>query len=258
MQHNTFTIMEKKWYVELFENYANKYEQESFTKGTATEVDFLEQELAFDKTKRILDIGCGTGRHSIELAKRGYTVRGIDLSEQMLSKARENAKAAKVNVDFRQSDARMFSFPGEFDLAIMLCEGGFSLMETDMMNFQILKNAAEALKPGGKLIFTCLNALFPLNHSIGDFVSEGTTGLQVSNFNLQQFRDHSTYTITGDDGREMVLNCNERYYAPSELNFMLELLGFKQILITSCETGIMDRKRELKTSDYELLTIASI
>jgi hypothetical protein len=89
-------------------------------------------------------------------------------------------------------------------------------------------------------------------------VSEGTTGLQVSNFNLQQFRDHSTYTITGDDGREMVLNCNERYYAPSELNFMLELLGFKQIFITSCETGIMNRKRELKTSDYELLTIASI
>ncbi|HPR61325.1 MAG TPA: methyltransferase domain-containing protein, partial [Prolixibacteraceae bacterium] len=88
--------MGKKWYVELFENYANKYEQESFTKGTATEVDFLEQELAFDKTKRILDIGCGTGRHSIELAKRGYTVRGIDLSEQMLSKACENAKAAKV------------------------------------------------------------------------------------------------------------------------------------------------------------------
>jgi SAM-dependent methyltransferase len=218
--------MEKKWYVELFENYANKYEQESFTKGTITEVDFLEQELGFDKTKRILDIGCGTGRHTIELAKRGYSVCGIDLSEQMLDKARENSKEAKVNVDFIQADARTFSFPAEFDLAIMLCEGGFSLMETDMMNFQILKNAAEALKSGGKFIFTCLNALFPLHNSIDQFVSDGTSGIQVSNFNLLLFRDYSTYTLTGDDGREMALNCNERYYVPSELHFMLELLGF--------------------------------
>jgi len=68
-----------QWYEKLFENYSNKYEAESFTQGTSGECDFIEKEIKSDKLARILDIGCGTGRHSIELAKRGYSVLGIDL-----------------------------------------------------------------------------------------------------------------------------------------------------------------------------------
>ncbi len=69
----------KKWYEELFADYANTYDKESFTKGTIQEVNFIEEEIEYDKSKTILDIGCGTGRHAIELAKRGYKVTGIDL-----------------------------------------------------------------------------------------------------------------------------------------------------------------------------------
>ena len=71
----------KQWYEELFTNYAQKYDRESFVQGTIGECDFIERELNCDKNTRILDIGCGTGRHCIELAKRGYEVTGIDLSE---------------------------------------------------------------------------------------------------------------------------------------------------------------------------------
>jgi hypothetical protein len=60
----------------------------------------------------------------------------------------------------------------KFDLAIMLCEGGFSLMETDEMNFQILRSAYKSLKVSGKLIFTALNGLFPLFHSVKDFLAK--------------------------------------------------------------------------------------
>lgn len=74
-----------KWYQDLFKNYAKKYEQECFTVGTTGECDFIEQEISFNKELKILDIGCGTGRHSIELAKRGYNLTGIDLSENMLT-----------------------------------------------------------------------------------------------------------------------------------------------------------------------------
>jgi len=63
------TIM-KQWYESLFENYAQKYDKECFVQGTLGECDFIEQELNDDKNKRIIDVGCGTGRHSIELSKR--------------------------------------------------------------------------------------------------------------------------------------------------------------------------------------------
>ena len=62
---------------------------------------------------------------------------------------------------FLQHDARNLPFHKEFDVAIMLCEGGFPLMETDEMNFEILKNVSNALKDKSEFIFTTLNGLFP-------------------------------------------------------------------------------------------------
>jgi 2-polyprenyl-3-methyl-5-hydroxy-6-metoxy-1,4-benzoquinol methylase len=244
-----------QWYEALFSNYAKKYDNESFTKGTITEADFLEKEIGFDREIKILDIGCGTGRHSIELAKRGYTVKGIDLSENMLSRAKEKAIEAGVSIDFQQADARTFHFSEKFGLVIMLCEGGFSLMETDEMNFSILKNAVEALMPGGKFVFSCLNALFPLYHSVKELVDNGTQGIHEGNFDVMQFRDFSKYTITDDDGKENVYSCNERYYAPSEITFMLKQLGVSKVEIFGCEIGAFERGRPLQTTDYELLVI---
>jgi 2-polyprenyl-3-methyl-5-hydroxy-6-metoxy-1,4-benzoquinol methylase len=154
--------MKKQWYESLFENYAKTYDNESFTHGTLGECDFIEKEINFDKSLKILDVGCGTGRHAIELTKRGYNVTGIDLSENQLERAREKAKENNLVIDFQHQDARNLPFDSEFDVAIMLCEGGFSLMETDEMNFDILKNVTKALKPNAKLIFTTLNGLFPI------------------------------------------------------------------------------------------------
>jgi 2-polyprenyl-3-methyl-5-hydroxy-6-metoxy-1,4-benzoquinol methylase len=152
----------KKWYEELFANYGHSYDREVFTTGTIGECNFIEEELSFDKSLSILDLGCGTGRHSIELTRRGYKVTGADLSDAMLERARAKAAEAGLEIHFLQRDARELGFDREFNLVIMLCEGGFSLMETDEMNFSILKNAVAALRPGGKLIFTTLNGLFPL------------------------------------------------------------------------------------------------
>ena len=162
----------KQWYEELFENYGIKYNNESFTQGTIGECDFIEKEINHNKAIRILDIGCGTGRHSIELARRGYTVVGVDLSESQLKRAKEKTSAQKLSIVFKKHDARKLSFINEFDLVIMLCEGAFPLMETDEMNFQILKNTSNALKPKGKLIFTTLNGLFPLFHSVKEFLAK--------------------------------------------------------------------------------------
>ena len=96
----------KQWYEELFENYAVTYDKESFTHGACQEVDFIEQEIRYNKELKILDVGCGTGRHAIELAKRGYKVTGIDLSVSQLNRAREKAALENINAVFIRADAR--------------------------------------------------------------------------------------------------------------------------------------------------------
>jgi len=248
----------KQWYEELFANYASTYDKEEFTKGTIQEVDFLESEIEFDRTRQILDVGCGTGRHAIELAKRGYQVTGIDLSEDQLKKAREKAGNEGVEVTFLQRDARDFSFDDPFDLVIMICEGAFSLMETDEMNFRILQKAERSLKQGGKFIFTTLNALFPLYHSVKDFINADSTGAQSdqNTFDLLTFRDYSTITLVDDSGREKTLCCNERYYIPSEITWLLKSLHFKVIDIYGCNIGDFSRAKPLTADYYELLVIA--
>ena len=250
----------KQWYEELFENYGEKYDNEIYTQGTIGECDFIEKEIGYNKTAKILDIGCGTGRHSIELTRRGYKVIGIDLSESLLRRAKEKASQQNLKIDFQRHDARKLPFSHEFDLVIMLCEGGFSLMETDEMNFRILKNAAKALKPGGKLIFTALNGLFPLFHSVKEFLDskagEGTAACRKSSFDLMTFRESNTMVFEDDLGNKKELQCNERHYVPSEITWLLKTLKFKTIDIYGAKLGAFSRSDELTVEDFEMLVIA--
>ncbi len=250
----------KQWYEKLFENYANKYDSECFTQGTIGECDFLEEEFNKDKSLKILDIGCGTGRHAIELTKRGYNITGIDLSENQLSKAKQKAAAENLSINFMQGDARNLPFQHEFDAAIMLCEGGFPLMETDEMNFEILKSAANSLKQHGKLIFTTLNGLFPLYHSVEEFTAknsqEGNATYHSNTFDLMTFRDHNITELEDDDGNLVKLESNERYYVPSEITWLLKSLGFKKIEIFGAKLGAFSRNDKLTTEDFEMLVVA--
>lgn len=249
-----------KWYKSLFENFGQKYEDEGFTHGTLGECDFIEQELNFEKNLKILDIGCGTGRHSIELAKRGYCLTGIDLSESMLNKAKQKAESLKLKVDFHQMDARKLPYVSQFDVALMLCEGAFPLMETDEMNFEILQCASQALKPGGKFIFTTLNGLFALYHSVQEFCNtsslEGNTTYSSNSFDLMTFRDYNLTTFIDDSGITKELECNERYYVPSELTWLLKATGFKVVDIYGAKLGAFSRTDKLTTEDFEMLVIA--
>jgi RimJ/RimL family protein N-acetyltransferase/SAM-dependent methyltransferase len=252
---------EKHWYEELFENYGHTYDSESFTAGTMGECDFIEKELNFNKKLRILDVGCGTGRHSIELTRRGYDVTGIDLSESQLSRAREKAATDDLDIKFLRHDARNLPFSNEFDAAIMLCEGGFPLMETDEMNFDILQNVAKSLRRPGKFIFTTLNGLFPLYHSVEKFCndtsSEGNASYHSNTFDLVTFRDHNITEFHDDDGNTKTLKSNERYYVPSEITWLLRSLGFSNIEIFGAKLGAFSRNDKLTTEDFEMLVLAS-
>ena len=250
----------KQWYESLFENYARTYDSEIFTQGTIGECDFIEKEINYDKSLKIVDIGCGTGRHSIELTKRGYKVIGIDLSESQLECAKEKAEAINLQIDFQKHDAGNLLFKNEFDLAIMLCGGGFPLMETDEMNFEILKNVSESLRQSSKLIFTTLNGLFPIYNSVEKFcaaaLEEGNAAYKGSTFDLMTFRDHNLTTVEDDLGNKKELECNERFYIPPEITWLLKTLNFKKIDIYGAKLGAFSRNDKLTTEDFEMLVIA--
>ena len=250
----------KQWYELLFENYAHKYDNESFTQGTKGECDFIEREINYDKSHKILDIGCGTGRHTIELSKRGYTVTGIDFSESQLKRAKEKSKDNNLKINFQKQDARNLPFDNEFDIAIMLCEGGFPLMETDEMNYEILKSVTRALKKNRKFIFTTLNGLFPLYHSVERFCNsetqEGNAKYRSNTFDLMTFRDYNITEFEDDSGNKKILECNERYYVPSEINWLLKSLGYKKIDIYGAKLGAFSRNDKLTPEDFEMLVIS--
>ncbi len=252
--------MSKQWYEILFENYGKQYDNESFTKGTTGECDFIEKELNYNKDLRILDVGCGTGRHAIELTKRGYSVTGIDLSASQLKRAREKAESNRLKIDFRELDARNLPFFEEFDVAIMLCEGGFPLMETDEMNYEILESVTKSLRAKAKFIFTTLNGLFPLYHSVEEFcdsTTEANNATYRSNtFDLMTFRDHNITEFEDDAGNKKTIEANERYYVPSEISWLLKSLGYIRIEIFGARLGAFSRNDKLTTEDFEMLVIA--
>lgn len=246
------------WYETLFANYGESYDKECYTQGTQGEVDFVERELDFDKSKRILDIGCGTGRHSIELARRGYSLTAFDLSEGQLRRAREKATAAGVEVEFLKRDASQPHFHDEFDAAIMFCEGAFPLMETDEKNHAILVHAAAALRPRSKFMLTTLNALFPLFHSVKDFLEASGSGNLVDNltFDLLTFREQSELTFNDDAGVSHTIHTNERYYTPAEMKWLLRTAGFATAEIFGCRLGEFSREHRLSPNDFEMLVVA--
>ena len=135
-------------------------------------------------------------------------------------------------------------------------------METDEMNYEILKNVTKSLKPQAKFIFTTMNGLFPLFQSVDEFLAstaeDGTSVCRNNTFDLMTFRMSDVVDFEDDDENKKTLECNERYYMPSEITWLLKSLGYKTIDIFGAKLGAYSREDTLKTDDYEMLVIAEI
>lgn len=221
-----------KWYQDLFENYGNNYENELYVNGTEVEVDFIEKELDFNRDKYILDIGCKTGRHSIELDKRGYSVVGVDLSPYMIKKAKSKL-SDNLDVKFIIKEALKLNYYNDFELTTILCEGAFSL----------IGNAYNSLKKDGKLINSFLNAYKQLIEENNDF-------------NLVTQREQFVLEIVDDNGNNKNINGEQRYYFLSEIKWRLKNIGFNKIDVYGCKLGEFNRCREFNKNDMEFLVAA--
>ena len=236
----------------FFDAHASAYDEEVFTQHTAAEVDFLIEELKLPEGARILDVGCGTGRHSVELAKRGYRVTGLDLSQGMLAQARRRAEEQGVHVDFVQADARGFSTAEPFDAAICLCEGSLCLLcpDEDAREHDrvILGNIAAALRPKAPFVVTVLSALRAIRCATDDDVEAGRF-------------DTTRLVITSDmesagAGEPVHVRTYERFYVPTEFASVLEAAGFEVRGLWGGTPGQW-RREPLALDDWEIMAVAS-
>jgi SAM-dependent methyltransferase len=135
------------WFESFFHGVANDCWRRCVTpEQTSAEVDFVERKL----NGKILDVPCGNGRHSLELARRGREVTGVDLSSEFIAEASAAAKEASLRAQFLKMDMRELKFEREFDGA--LCMGNsFGYMEFEGMR-RFVHGIARALKPGGRFI----------------------------------------------------------------------------------------------------------
>jgi SAM-dependent methyltransferase len=218
-------------------NYANQYDQFYKEKNYQSECDLIEaclSKYSNGSAHTILDLGCGTGNHTIPMAKRGYRMTGVDLSDDMLSFAREKTITEMVTPEFIQNDIRTLNLNQQFDVVLMMFAVlGYQLTNEDVISS--LKVVRKHLNLNGLFIFDVWYGPAVLSIRPGDrvkiiptadgkIIRTASGGLDVSH-HLSDVHFH-IWSLSGNK----VINESEevhtmRFFFPMELDFMLSTCG---------------------------------
>ncbi|HPC61686.1 MAG TPA: class I SAM-dependent methyltransferase [Verrucomicrobiota bacterium] len=239
----------KSEWQEFFDGHAPVYNENCFTKNTLAEVDFLIEALELKPGASVLDVGCGTGRHAIELARRGYCVTGVEISEGMLQQARRHAKAAAVQVHWRREDATVFEVDESFDGVICLCEGAFGLLSKGQdalgQPLAILRRVAASLRPAARCLFTVLNGYAMARRRNQSDVEQN----RFDPLNLTEI----SICLPGPRGEERPLR--ERGFVPTELRLLFQMAGLEVEAIWGGTAGNWGH-RPLELDEMEIMVLA--
>lgn len=234
----------------FFNAHAPNYDKNPFAQNTLAEVQFLMQLVPLASGASILDIGCGTGRHAVELAKQGYKVTGVDLSEGMLAVAQTKAAHEGVQVEWVHQDARLISFKEQFDLAICLCEGAVGLLghEDDPQRHDalIFQAIAKALKPGGSFVLTSLNGYRAIRKFTDQDIADGMFDPRTM---VASYYDEFDLP----EGKQTVA-IRERLFTPPETVKLLEEAGLRTDHVYGGTAGHWGR-RPLQMDEMEAMYV---
>lgn len=213
------------------------YLRYSFTKGTAQEVAFLTEVTGVRPGDRLLDVGCGPGRHTLAFAGLGVLADGLDISQTFVDLGNDAARERAVPATFRRVDARVLEVDGEYDVVLSLCQGGFGLLgrEADgAADGDVLARMARALKPGGRLVLSAFSAYFQLRHLESSDSFDAETGV-----------NHEATEVKDAAGRGKGADLWTTCFTPRELRLLADRAGLTVDAVWSVTPGSYAKNRPI-------------
>lgn len=202
---------------------AGAYERNAFTRGTEAEVAWLSRHVPVGSGVRIVDVGCGTGRHARRLAARGAEVIAVDVADPLLRAGRQRAEGGGVR--WLQGDAGALPLRGGCaDVVVSLCQGGFGISpDSDEM---ALDEMARVLQPGGHLVLSAYSLAFAARYLAPEDALDLPRGLV-----------HSPAEVRDADGHARRFDLWTACYSPAHLCRLVADRGLRVRRVTGCEPG---------------------
>lgn len=201
------------------------------------DVNGLISLLGLQEGQRLLDVPCGYGRHSVQLAARGFDVTGIDINSFFLDKAAEAARSRGVSLKLRSQDMRSLDYDQEFGAVLNLCYS-FGFFRSEEENMRVLENFYKALKPGGKyLMNTDVNmprvrqGTYKFNEE-RELVNGGKLIIR-ERYNPATRRMDGVWTVSSSDGTEQTNDYSVRVYEEDEFRDLCLKAGFSSCQVYS-------------------------
>jgi SAM-dependent methyltransferase len=227
-----------RWFQAVASHLGPAYLRYSFTRGTEAEVAFLWPALGLSPGMRVLDVGCGPGRHVAAFRERGVSVVGVDISEDFVGLV---SGGGAVVGDARSLPVR----PGSFDAAISLCQGGFGLLG-GVEDALVVAEMARAVRPGGRIAISAFSAYFAVR-----YLEEG------DRFDAATGVNHEVSTVTGADGTSREFDLWTTCFTPRELRLLAAAAGLRVSDVWSVGPG--DYAVRAPDLDHpEFLVVASV
>ncbi len=217
----------RTWWEDLFNDDFVRTMAKITDQQISREANFIEESLGVAKGSALLDLGCGTGLHAIELTKRGYQVVGFDLSLPMLARAADEAQDRKQKINFVQGDMRDLPFEEMFD-GIYSWNTSFGYFDEEK-NGQVVAKVHRALKKGGQFLLDVVNRDYIIKQSpsLAWFEGDGCICMDEMQIDFITSRMRVKRTMMMDDGRSREIEYSMRIYSLHELGKLLHEHGFR-------------------------------
>lgn len=232
-----------RWFRPLADHMQSAYLRYSFTKGTEQEADFLVDALGLTNGGRLLDAGCGPGRHVRAMQARGIDAAGVDIAESFCRLVAHGDPPAPAIV----GDVRSLPVAPVFDAVISLCQGGFGLLggpgapiDADA---RALGQLAGCLRPGGRLVVSAFSSYFQVRYLEDHDTFDADAGV-----------NHERTIVKSESGEDREVDLWTTGFTPRELRLTAAAAGLEVDSVWSVDPGDYARRPpDLDHAEFLLL-----